>query len=691
MPQFKDRTLVTDPQKVFHWTDLQRLKPTRANDPYEYQAGWNNRHSSEVIPGTLPSGQNNPQENRFGLYTEGITYSAFAAPRRDNYSTYMYRARPAAAHGGYLPVNSKSNIENCFLSINPKVATLPEQAEWHPFPLPKDDEKIDFADGLHTLAGSGDPNIREGIAIYVYLINASMEQRAFCNTDGDFLICAQQGNLDIKTEMGMIFLQPGEICVIQRGIRFSLNLAPDTKAARGYITEVWGSMWELPDLGPLGGHGLANPRDFLYPVAAIDDDLHVPYHIINKTNGQLITIQQNHSPYDLVAWHGNVVPYKYDLTKFSSQNSTSIDHTDPSIFCVLTAKSRDPVTPLADFLWFGPRWDVATNTFRLPYFHRNSASEFLACIYGQGLGRSDEFLPGGGSFEGCHTPHGGFHEGYQQGMRIHEGQPEKILTDQLTIMIESSRLFLFTEYARVGCGTISTQGTDYKVWDALPDKFSANATAKKLLARVKADKIAEKKRLAPYYFGGFSHGANTSETEGVHSEELAPYLNGTAEPNGQTNGVSKEEHPIAPIPEVTNGITPEAATEVSKETVEAAPPAPEVSEETVEVATPAPEVSEQTVEVATPTPEVTNGTTTESTNGAVQNLVQEVSNAAPVEAAKSAIDEVTQAVSDVTIQATPEEATKAIPEDITKVLPESITKPTTEEAPKASTEGANGS
>jgi homogentisate 1,2-dioxygenase len=500
MSTFKERTLVTDPQKAFHYTDLQRLKPTRENDPYEYQAGWGNKHMSELIPGTLPVAQNNPQETRFGLYTEGLTYSAFAAPRHSNFSTYMYRCRPAAAHSmshdhsrklfilmkleGYIPIQSKSNIQNCFLSVNSKVATLTEQAEWHPFPLPKDDEKIDFVDGHHTLAGSGDPNIREGMAIYVYMINADMGNRAYCNTDGDFLICGQLGSLDIKTEMGKIFLQPGEICVIQRGIRFSINLAPGTKEARGYMTEVWGSMWELPDLGPLGGHGLANPRDFLYPVAAIDDDLHVDWQIVNKMNGELVAIQQDHSPFDLVAWHGNVVPYKYDLTKFSSQNSTSIDHTDPSIFCVLTAKSRDPNTPLADFLLFGPRWDVASNTFRLPYFHRNAASEFLACLYGQGLGRSDDFQPGGGSFEGGHTPHGGFHEGYTQGMRIQEGQPEQILkgmfplvtihhtcshiTDQLTIMIESSRLFLWTEYARKGCGTISTQGTDYGVWDALP-------------------------------------------------------------------------------------------------------------------------------------------------------------------------------------------------------------------------------
>ncbi|QGA20508.1 hypothetical protein EYB26_008212 [Talaromyces marneffei] len=500
LPPVKERKPIKDLQKVFHYTDTQSRKPTRDNDPYEYQAGWGNRFQSEVIPGTLPAGQNNPQEVRFGLYTEGITYSAFAAPRHANFSTYMYRVRPAAAHNGYKTnIETKAHIENCFLSINPKVETLSEQAEWAPFPLPAETETIDFVDGLHTLGGSGDPNLREGIALYVFMINASMDHRAFCNLDGDFLLVAQHGNLDIQTEFGKIFLQPGEICVIQRGVRFSIRLGPGHKEARGYITEIWGSIWELPDLGPLGGHGLANPRDFLYPVACIDDNLHESWTIVNKSNGKYNSLSQDHTPYDLVAWHGNVVPYKYDLTKFSSQNSTSIDHTDPSVNCVLTAKSRDPNTSLVDFLWFGPRWDVASNTFRLPYFHRNSATEFLASLYGNGLGRSDDFLPGGGSVEVSHTPHGGFSEGYQFEMRVQENEPRRILENQMTIMVESSRSFLFTEYARGGCGTFHNQGTDPKIWDVLPDKFSAYPGIQDILAQVKADKVARKERQEIYY------------------------------------------------------------------------------------------------------------------------------------------------------------------------------------------------
>ncbi|RFU27847.1 hypothetical protein B7463_g8489, partial [Scytalidium lignicola] len=499
MPSLKPRIKATDPQKVFHYTDLQRTKPTREEDPYEYLAGWGNRHQSEVIPGALPIAQNNPQDRGFGLYTEGITYSYFAAPRAHNTFIYMYRARPSAVHNGYKPIQTKSHIENCFLSLNKEVEPLPQQAEWSPFPLPTEDEKIDFTDGHHTLAGSGDPNLREGIALYVYMINQSMPNKAYCNTDGDYLFTPQLGNLDVTTEMGKIFLQPGEIMVIPRGVRFAINLAPGTTVARGHICEIWGAKWELPDLGPLGGHGLANARDFLYPVAAIDDDLHQDYEILVKTNGKLSKIEQNHSPFDVVAWHGNCVPYKYDLTKFASQNATTVDHTDPSINTVLTARSHDPHVSLVDYLWFGPRWDVASNSFRLPWFHRNSASELLACIYGNGLGRSDDFQPGGCSYEGGHTPHGNFSDDYVEETKLQENEPRRILEHQMTIMVETCRTLLFTEYALKICGVVHTQGTDPKVWDNLPDHFSSHPLTKQLLARVKEEKEAEKKRIEYYH------------------------------------------------------------------------------------------------------------------------------------------------------------------------------------------------
>ncbi|KAF4495759.1 homogentisate 1,2-dioxygenase [Fusarium agapanthi] len=474
----KRREPATDPQKVFNYTDLQRTKPTRENDPYEYQAGW---------------------DRGFGLYTEGITYSAFAAPRGLNMSTYMYRARPSAAHQGYSSIETKSHIENCFLSLNPKVEPLYQQAEWSPFPLPKDYEIIDFTDGLHTLAGSGDPNFRQGIAVYVYMINTSMVNKAYCNTDGDFLITPQLGIIDIQTEMSRLFVQPGEICVIQRGVRFRINLAEGVPVARGHIAEVWGSMWELPDLGPVGGHGLANPRDFLYPVALIDEDLHVPFKIVIKNNGKHVVISQDHSPFDVVAWYGNAVPYKYDLTKFASQNSTSIDHTDPSINTVLTAKSFDPHIPFADYLWFGPRLDVASNSLRAPYYHRNSATEMLACIYGAGLGRSNDFLPGGCSYEGGHTPHGGFGEEYITESILQHSEPRRILENQMTIMVESSRTFLFTEYAREICGVLHKQATDYRVWDNLPDRFSTHPLTKQLLERAAKDKANQKKAVDYYH------------------------------------------------------------------------------------------------------------------------------------------------------------------------------------------------
>lgn len=230
-----------------------------------------------------------------------------------------------------------------------------------------------------------------------------MEKRAFVNSDGDFLIVPQQGPLDIRTEFGPIYVQPGEICVIQRGLRFKVAVEGPT---RGYILEIWGANFELPELGPLGANGLANGRDFLHPKAQYEVTHNDPWEIIYKLGGKFFKSTQEHSPFDVVAWHGNYVPYKYDLTKFVNVGSISVDHIDPSIFCVLTAKSRDPTAPLADVLIFSPRWDVASHTYRPPYYHRNAASELMGLIYGEYGGRSDEFKPGSVSFECGMVPHG---------------------------------------------------------------------------------------------------------------------------------------------------------------------------------------------------------------------------------------------------------------------------------------------
>lgn len=262
---------------------------------------------------------------------------------------------------------------------------------------------MDFVDGLKTIAGSGDPTLREGLATHVYCANKSMDNRAFVNSDGDFLIVPQQGALDIQTEFGPLYVQPGEIVIIQRGQRFRVALEGPS---RGYILEIWGANFELPELGPLGANGLANARDFLHPKAKYTITQDDPWEVTYKLGGKFFKSSQSHCPFDVIAWHGNYVPYKYDLTKFVNVGSISVDHIDPSIFCVLTARSRDPEAPLADFLIFSPRWDVASHTYRPPYYHRNVASELMGLIYGEYGGRSDEFQPGGVSFECGMVPHG---------------------------------------------------------------------------------------------------------------------------------------------------------------------------------------------------------------------------------------------------------------------------------------------
>jgi homogentisate 1,2-dioxygenase len=350
--------------------------------------------------------------------------------------------------------------------------SIPSQLSWSPFKIPaKEAAVIDFTEGIHTLGGSGQPNVREGIAYHIFAINSSMKNTAFVNTDGDFLIVAQEGHLDIFTELGHIYLQPSEICVIQQGLRFKVDIVEKLSptGARGYIIETWGTKWELPELGPLGGFGLANPRDFLFPTADIDTSSSGPWKIVSKQEGRYYAISQDQTPFDVVAWHGNYIPYKYDLTKFVYHNTVSVDHTDPSINTVLTAKSRDLHAPLCDFLVFGPRWDVAQNTFRPPYFHRNCASEFLARIYGPEVagGRSEVFAPGGASYEAGFTPHGNADQRTIGAMHV-DLKPMRVGENQLTFMLESCRSLLFTNWALKDSGVLVAEDIPASTWDTVP-------------------------------------------------------------------------------------------------------------------------------------------------------------------------------------------------------------------------------
>ncbi|KAH9945385.1 homogentisate 1,2-dioxygenase [Epithele typhae] len=439
--------------------------PQDVKDPYRYQVGFGNRFASEAIPGTLPYAQNNPQKVKYDLYAESLNGTPFVTPRRDNQSAWIYRIRPSVAHQGFTELPDNPDLESCFLPLNPKVHFSPTQLAWYPLDIPADSTKVDFVAGLKTLGGNGDPTLREGLAVHIYAANESMDKKAFVNSDGDFLILPQQGRLDIQTEFGKLMVRPGELVVVQRGIKFKVGL-PDGPV-RGYILEVFGSHFELPDLGPLGTHGLANPRDFESPVASFDIDQSA-WEVVYKVGGKLFICKQEHTPFDVVAWHGNYVPYKYAMEKFIHVGSIQRDHIDPSIFCVLTARSKTPGAPLADFLIFSGRWDIASGTFRPPYYHRNCATEMMGLIYGDYGGRSDQFAPGGFSFENGFCPHGVSYDEFKKAteaelgpMRVHEGT--------LAFMFESSMQVTITDFGMKRTGKLHEH--EPKMWDDLKGQF----------------------------------------------------------------------------------------------------------------------------------------------------------------------------------------------------------------------------
>ena len=361
-----------------------------------YQSGFGNECASEAIAGTLPQGRNSPQVVAHGLYAEQVSGTAFTAPRHQNRRSWLYRIRPAAMHGTFALLEH-DGFHNDF-DTGP---VTPDQLRWNPLPLP--DAPTDFIDGLLTVAGNGAASAGVGIGIHLYAANRDMQGRFFYDADGELLIVPQQGRLHIETELGVLDVEPQEIAVIPRGIRFRVAL-PDGEA-RGYVCENFGAFMRLPDLGPIGSNGLANPRDFLTPNAAFED-LEGSFELIAKFQGHLWRADIGHSPLDVVGWHGNHAPYKYDLRTFNTIGSISYDHPDPSIFLVLTSPSDSPGVGNMDFVIFPPRVLVAQGTFRPPWFHRNIASEFMGLVHGVYDAKADGFAPGGCSLHNCMTGHG---------------------------------------------------------------------------------------------------------------------------------------------------------------------------------------------------------------------------------------------------------------------------------------------
>lgn len=366
-----------------------------AGTPIRYMTGFGNEFSTEAVAGALSVGRNSPQQAAFGLYAEQVSGSAFTAPRDHNLRSWQYRLCPSAEHTPY------QQISNGWIRTAPchEVVTPPNRLRWNPIAVPS--ESTDFIDGLTTISTNGSARSQHGIAVHLYAANISMK-RCFYNADGELLIVPQDGALCLKTEFGIIDLAPGEIAVVPRGVKFRVEC---TASIRGYVCENYGQPFRLPDLGPIGANGLANTRDFLTPVAWFED-VAGQIEVVAKFGGNLWSYKMPGSPLNVVAWHGNYAPYKYDLANFNAINSVSFDHCDPSIFTVLTSPSDVAGTANVDFVIFPPRWVVAENTFRPPWFHRNVMSEYMGLIHGKYDAKADGFSPGGGSLHNSFSAHG---------------------------------------------------------------------------------------------------------------------------------------------------------------------------------------------------------------------------------------------------------------------------------------------
>jgi homogentisate 1,2-dioxygenase len=458
----------------------------------KYQTGFGNEFATKAVEGALPVGRNSPQKAPLGLYAEQLSGTAFTVPRVHNKRTWTYRIRPSVMHQPFERVDNRG-----WQSRFDEIETTPNQLRWDPLPIP--DKPTDFIDGITTIAGNGDLFAQTGIAVHIYTCNKGMGDRYFYNADGEMLIVPEMGSLTIYTELGAISVGPGEVCCLPRGVRFRVEIgartllsasplaAKDTvesqnhssvsearmrtgasatlHSARGYICENYGAQFRLPDLGPIGANGLANPRDFETPVAWYEDR-DGDFEQVAKFGGNLWSCRVGHSPLDVVAWHGNYAPYRYDLRRFNTIGSISFDHPDPSIFTVLTSPSGEPGVANCDFVIFPDRWLVAEDTFRPPWYHRNCMSEYMGLIYGQYDAKEEGFVPGGGSLHNQMSAHGPDLEAFEKASNA--GLKPQKLSGTLAFMFESRYIIRPTKFA-MDCAELQHEYSE--VWQGLRKNF----------------------------------------------------------------------------------------------------------------------------------------------------------------------------------------------------------------------------
>jgi homogentisate 1,2-dioxygenase len=415
-----------------------RRSAERPPAPFEpgYLAGFGNTFSTEALAGALPVGQNSPQRCPYGLYAEQLSGTSFTAPRASNRRSWLYRILPSTLHGPFRRLPDAG-----WTATGAGGTTPPEPMRWDPMPLPE--APTDFVQGLVTMAGVGDPCLHHGCGIHVFAINRSMKERVLYDADGELLVVLQHGGLRFCTELGILDAEPGEVVVIPRGVRFRVELVQAD--ARGYVCENFGSGFRLPDLGPIGSNGLANPRDFLTPQAHFEDGTG-PCELVARFQGALWSTQLDHSPLDVVAWHGNYAPCKYDLRRFNAIGSISYDHPDPSIFLVLQSISDTPGVDAIDFVVFPPRILVMEHTFRPPWFHRNVASEFMGLVCGAYDGKAGGFPPGACSLHNCMSGHGPDAATFERALAADTSVPDAI-RGTVAFMFETRQPLSATAFA----------------------------------------------------------------------------------------------------------------------------------------------------------------------------------------------------------------------------------------------------